>query len=90
MAKLKYLNFEGLKYLFKRGLRFTWQGTKDEWDQLSDDEKSMYDNAFIEDDGGDMPADPQPKIWTGTQDEWDQLQDSEKDLYDIAFVEEQN
>lgn len=83
-VKEKYLSKAGLDYLFERGLRFTWQGKREDWDKLSDEEKAKYDNAYVEEPPSDEPA--QPKIWAGTQDEWDALTDEEKAKYDIAMI----
>lgn len=81
---INYLSPKGLKYLFKRGIRFTWQGTREEWDKLSDEEKGKYDNAYVEEPPSDEPE--EPKIFSGTQAEWDALTDAQKDEYDIALI----
>lgn len=43
----KYLDKNGLAYMFRRGVKFEFTGTQTQWDALTDEEKNKYDVAHI-------------------------------------------
>lgn len=78
----KFLDETGLAQVAEvvNGKARIFYGTQAEWDELTTDEKKVYDYAAFGDGGGTIA----PKIWSGTQAEWDELPSETKVEY--AFV----
>ena len=62
----------------------TWNGTREDWEALSTEEKGKYEVVYFTDDydssgiGGDSS-------WTGTKEEWEALSPTEKEKYEVVY-----
>ena len=62
----------------------TWQGTHEEWEALSTEEKGKYEVVYFTDDY-DSSGIGSDSSWKGTKEEWENLLPTEKEKYEVIY-----
>ena len=63
----------------------TWNGTREEWEALSTEEKRKYEMVCFTDDYDDIGICGSDSTWTGTKEEWESLLTEEKVKYEVVY-----
>ena len=63
----------------------TWNGTREEWEALSTEEKGKYEVICFTDDYDDIGICKSDSTWTGTKEEWENLLPTEKEKYEVIY-----
>ena len=62
----------------------TWNGTREEWEVLSTEEKGKYEVVYFTDDY-DSSGIGSDSSWKGTKEEWENLLPTEKEKYEVVY-----
>ena len=62
----------------------TWNGTREEWEALSTEEKGKYEVICFTDDYEESGIGGSDSSWKGTLEEWEALSPEEKGKYEVV------